>query len=389
MAAIRRVLGGSGIVFVGVVVGLLVGSPRPAGAFGFDGAAIVAAVNSMSKLMNGAIGQVQKAVQSGLSSLNSLTGNGFTQLSNNLKAQIGAQEQIANANNIVEAETLRGFRNAQVRDDHTANREDCLNLQGGQAQVIAVRNQQQVASALGAGNTLRSIGAPGYPAWEGSARSAQASNQAHFASYCDDADAEAGLCTGVQGDMKDADTLTTKILDTPTLDQAGDRDAANAYLRNLIQPVAPAPLRNDERKSAAGQNMLPQRRSYDSAMALASRIGADVFSWHTPTVALTAAQKQEAEHEGLLATGQASNWEVTELEVNRRYSGQQWQMDLQAMPPKSVMVQLALLQAQQNWLTWQRMKLEQQVALAVAKLVASGAEDHLAHPPTMPTPEIQ
>lgn len=389
MRFLVRITGSSALIGFGLVIGLSLGDARPANAFGFDGAAIVAAVNSMSKLMNGAIGEVQKAVQSGLSALNGLTGQGFTQLSNNLKAQIGAQEQIANANNIVQAQTLRDLRNAQVRDDHTANREDCLNLQGGQAQVIAVRNAQQVAQALGNGNTLRSIGAPGYPAWEGSARSAQAANQAHFATYCDDADAEAGLCTVAQGSLKDADISATGVIDNATLEEAPDRDAANAYLHNLIQPVAPAALRNAQRSSAAGQNMLPQRRSYDAAMALANRIGAEVFSWHTPTVALTDAQKQEAAHDGLPATGRASNWEVTELEVNRRYSGQQWQMDLQAMPQKSVLVQLALMQAQQNWLSWQRLKLEQQLALGVARLIATGAEDHLAHAGTMPTPEIQ
>lgn len=105
--------------------------------------------------MNSVITTAQKVLNSTLGLINGSLGDGFTQLSNYMKAQVGAQEQIADANNMVQAELARDVRAAQQRDNHATNRQDCLNLEGGQAAVVAARNGAAVATALDSGKDKR------------------------------------------------------------------------------------------------------------------------------------------------------------------------------------------------------------------------------------------
>lgn len=105
--------------------------------------------------MNSVITTAQKVLNSTLGLINGSLGDGFTQLSNYMKAQVGAQEQIADANNMVQAELDRDVRAAQQRDNHATNRQDCLNLEGGQAAIVAARNGVAVATALDSGKDKR------------------------------------------------------------------------------------------------------------------------------------------------------------------------------------------------------------------------------------------
>lgn len=369
---------------VGAVVLLLaafeagsLASPKPAQAFGLDTGAIVGAIVAMKNLLNGAIGEAQKAINGTLGTINGSLGGGFTQLSNYMKAQVGAQEQIADANNLVQARLARDVRNAAVRDNHSVNRQDCLNLESGQAAVVAARNATVVAAALDAGKDQRGQGAKGTPSWAGAAQAGEANNEYHKSTYCDDAEAEAGLCTLVSKDLRDADQRVDSLLLPPVY---ADQDAikhANDYAMSLIQPVAPPALRGKALSSVAGQDTLPQRRRYNAAISLATRIVDGVLSWHAGTVTLTDAQKSEASREGISSTATGSQWEATELEVNRKYAGTDWQADLQGMPgEKAVLVQIALLDAQRNWLLWQQLKLDQERALSEAARLAYVADVH-------------
>ena len=65
--------------------------PEPAQAFGIDTEAIVAAIVAMKKALNTAIGDAQKATNTTLDTINDSLGGGFTQLSNYMKAEVGAQ----------------------------------------------------------------------------------------------------------------------------------------------------------------------------------------------------------------------------------------------------------------------------------------------------------
>ena len=360
-------------------------APRPAYA-DLSAAAIVAAIGALEKAIGVGLTSVQNVLNSTLSIMNTTLGSGFSQISNYLKAQVGAQEQIADANNMVQARLARDVRNAQLRDDHAVNRQDCLNLEGGQAAVVAVHNGTEVATALDVGQDQRTQARQGTPSWTGAAQGAQANNNHHFSLYCSDAEAEAGICSLASTPQQNADQEAGSLFGPPTYADTSAITAANDYVTTLVQPVAPAALRGTALTSIEGQATLPKRRSYDAAISLALHIGHDIVGWHANTVTLSPAQKAEAGREGISNTNIGSAFEATELEINRKYSGTDWQADLQAMPSsKSVLVQIALLDAQRNWLLWQQFKLDQQRALVEANRLAIEAGGHLPISP-MPTP---
>jgi hypothetical protein len=360
-------------------------APRPAYA-DLSAAAIVAAIGALEKAIGVGLTSVQNGLNSTLNIMNTTLMSGFSQISNYLKAQVGAQEQIADANNMVQARLARDVRNAQLRDDHSVNRQDCLNLEGGQVAVVAAHNGTEVARALDAGQDERTQARKGTPSWTGAAQGAQANNNHHFSLYCSDAEAEAGICSLASAAEQDADQEADSLFGPPAYPDTSSITAANDYVTTLIQPVAPAALRGTALTSIEGQSALPLRRSYDAAISLALHIGHDILGWHANTVTLSPAQQAEATREGISNTNIGSAFEATELEINRKYSGTDWQADLQAMPSsKSVLVQIALLDAQRNWLLWQQFKLEQQRALVDANRLSIEASGHLPISP-MPTP---
>ena len=360
--------------------------PKPAYAF-FDSAAIVGAISTLQGAMNSVITTAQKVLNVALGHVNSTLGDGFTQVSNYLKAQVGAQEEIADANNMVQAELARDVRAAQQRDNHATNRQDCLNLEGGQTAVVAARNGAAVATALDIGKDKRTQAGKGTPSWEGAGQGAQANNNRHFTLYCSDAEADAGVCSLASADQQNADQDATSLLTPPAYQDQASIDRASDYVTTLIQPVAPAALRGSALTSVDGQSALPGRRAYNAAISLAHHVGDDIIGWHANTVTLSAAQKAEAVREGYTNTSVGSESEATELEINRKYSGTDWQADLQAMPSdKSVLVQIALLDAQRNWIAWQQFKLDQTRALMEANRLATSAEQRLRAVSPLPVP---
>ncbi|MFT8827824.1 MAG: hypothetical protein ABF976_11870 [Acetobacter syzygii] len=363
--------------------------PRPAHAFGFDVGAIVSAITTLQSAMNSVIQKTQSILNASIGDVNTSTVKGFQQVSNYIKGLGGAEQQISDGNNMVAAARERDVINAHIMDEHAVNRQDCLNLEGGQATIVAARKAGDVALALDVTKDNRTQAARNTPSWSGAAQGAQANNTYHFSKYCGDAEAEAGLCSLADTTMKGADQDATSLFAPPVYAQK-DIDRANDYETTLIQPVAPAAIRGSAITSSEGQQALAARRSYNAAISLAHAIGHDVLSWHSGTVILTTSQKSEAQREGITQTDVGSLWEATELEVNRKYSGTDWQADLQAMPSeKSVLIQIAMLDAQRNWLLWQQYKLQQKTALATAKRLAIEADNSLGRYSPLPIPNLK
>lgn len=353
--------------------------PGPARAFGFEIGPILAAISAAQSALSTATNTAKTVLNDTLGGIDGDLGKGFNQLTNYLKGQVGAQQQIADANNMVQAELAKEVRHAEIQDLHAVNRQDCLNLEGGQAQVVAARQSNDVALALDVAKGARTRAGKGTPSWAGGGQGAQANNNAHFAKYCDDAEADAGLCTLASPTMKGADQAATSMFTAPVYSDQEAIDRANAYAVTLIEPVAPAAQRGSAITSTQGQQLMPFRRSYNAAMHLAHMIVDHVLSQRTQTVTLTSAQKAEAQREGITVTDKGSSWEETELEVNRKYSGTDWQADLQAMSSdKSVLIQIALLDAQRNYLLWNSYKLQEMTAAAEAKRLALEAESTLS-----------
>lgn len=363
-------------------------TPQPAYAmFGVDTAAIVGAITALQGAMNSVIAEMQGVLDAALVEINFSALSGFSQITNYLKAQVGANEQIADANNMVNARLQRDVINAHIMDEHAVNRQDCLNLEGGQATIVAARKAEDVQLALDVAKDARTRAARNTPSWTGAGQASQANNSLHFSKYCDDAEAEAGLCSLADTALKGADQDASSLLTPPVYTDQKAIDRANDYETTLIQPVVPAAMRGNAITTPEGQQAMPGRRSYNAAISLAHDIGNDVLSWRAGTVTLTAAQKAEAQREGISQTDTGSLWEATELEVNRRYSGTDWQADLQAMPSeKSVLIQIALLDSQRNWLLWQQLKLQQKTALVSAKRLALEADASLKRFTPLPVP---
>lgn len=366
-------------------------APAPARAFGIDIGPILAAISAAQSALSTATNTAKEVLNKTLGGIDGDLGKGFGQLTNYLKGQVGAQQQIADANNMVQAELAKEVRHAEIQDLHAVNRQDCLNLEGGQAQIVAARQASDVAVALDVAKGARTRAEKGTPSWAGSGQGAQANNNAHLGKYCDDAEADAGLCKLPDDTMKGADQAATSMF-TPLVYHGKDAmDRANAYAVTLIEPVAPGAQRGSAITSTAGQQELPFRRSYNAALHLAHMIADHVLSQRAETITLTAAQKAEAQREGLAVTDQGSSWEATELEINRKYSGTDWQADLQAMSSdKSVLIQIALLDAQRNWLLWNAYKLQEMTAVADAKRLAIEADVALSRHSagTVPVPSL-
>ncbi|GAB3588810.1 hypothetical protein [Acetobacter peroxydans] len=373
-----------GAFFLGQVL-----APAPARAFGFDIGPILGAISTAQGAITAATKAAQNVLNGSLGLIDDRLGLGVNQITNYLKGQVGAQQQIADANNMVQAELAKEVRHAEIQDLHAVNRQDCLNLAGGQAQIIAARKSGDVALALDVTKGERTRAEKGTPSWAGGGQGAQANNNAHFGKYCDDAEADAGLCTVASDTMKGADQAATSLFTPPVYTGQEAIDRANAYAVTLIEPVAPAAQRGSAITSTQGQQLMPFRRSYNAAMHLSHMIVDHVLSQRAETVTLTAAQKAEAQREGITVTDKGSSWEETELEVNRKYSGTDWQADLQAMSSdKSVLIQIALLDAQRNYLLWNSYKLQEMTAVAEAKRLAIEADEALSRHSagTLPVP---
>ncbi|MCP1242771.1 hypothetical protein GOB86_12585 [Acetobacter lambici] len=376
------------VILVAFTLGTFMPS-KPASALG-DAGPIIAAITALQSAMNSVVQSTHKILNGSVVDGNNAMVKGFQQITNYTKAQVGAQEQLADANNMVNARLSRDVINAHIMDEHAVNRQDCLNLEGGQAAVVAARQAGDVALALDVTKNSRTRASRNTPSWVGAGQASQANNTLHFSKYCDDAEAEAGLCSLAEDTMKGADQNASSLLTPPVYADQKAIDRANDYETTLIQPVVPAAMRGNAITTPDGQQAMPGRRSYNAAISLAHNIGHDVLSWRAGTVTLTASQKAEAKREGITQTDVGSLWEATDLEVNRRYSGTDWQADLQAMPSeKSVLIQIALLDAQRNWLLWQQLKLQQKTALATVKRLAIEADKSLNRFSPLPVPNPQ
>jgi len=363
-------------------------APRPAYAF-FDSVAIVSAITALQSAMNTAVSTAKNVLNNSLGLINTGLGDGFGQLSKLSIASITADQKIADANNIVQAQIQRDERNAQVRDQHAVNRQDCLNLQDGAATVVAARSGEQFSAALDGGKNRRTDARQGTPSWTGSGQATQAANNHHFSKYCNDAEAEAGLCSAASDALVNADQHAISLLGPSVYADQDGINQANDYAQGLIEPVAPPALRGDAIRSPQGQSLLPERRAYGAALSLAHFVVDDVQGWRAPTVTLSAAQRAEATREGRTDTEKGSELEALELDINRKLGGTDWQGDLQAMPSdKSVLIQIALLDAQRNQIMLAQLKMQQAQAMMQAAQLSTMERDRLAHvtPMTVPTP---
>ena len=375
----------------GIVIGAAVFGAAPAwadmpvvdiGVMGILQAAQSALTNAITSIGT----QITGAVTKMETSVTQMLRDGFTQEANYQKAQVSAQQQIADASNTANARVQRDFRNAQIRDEQTPNPQACAALDNGQSLQAAAGQAARLAAGISDVMDPRSEGEPGTPAYYGAAQSAAASTQLHLSRYCDQREAEAGLCTVSQ--LPNGDQRASSLYGSDTLAGETGVNAANDFATNLVQPVVPAALRGDQLTSVSGQDAAARRRSYTARMSLARDVLNFSIAVQAPSVTLTAAQQQQMQDQGRTPVTTASWLQATDLEVSRRVSSVSWAASLQAMPPASVNREIAMELAMSNYLALQNLRVGLYSSAVQASLLAATSERQLSPAVQMPSPSI-
>ena len=336
------------------------------------------------------IGDMQAALVNKFTSIGTLLDDkltaGFTQTANYAKAQVGAQQQITDASNTANAQVRRAFRNAAIRDEHTANPQFCNAADNSQTPIAASIAAENVAGSIQVVADRRGEAVPGSPAYYGQAQAVQAINRLHYSRYCSETEAQAGLCT--QGALANADQHGANLFGSGTYVGQDGVNTANDFKTNLLQPIVPAALRADQLTSLSGQDALPRRRSYNARMSLAGSVVSYVIAVQSPSVPLTAQQQQQQRAEGLPPQATGSWLTATSLEVNRRMSDAGWHASLQAMPPASVQREIAVQLALSNYLAMQNYRVGLYQASLGAARVAQAEEASFHEAVQMPSPNM-
>ncbi len=349
-------------------------------------------IGTLQGAVTGAIQSMMSGIVSSVTglqtSLNTVLTQGFTQNANYAKAQISAHQQIADASNEANAEFLRNIRNAQIRDQHVLHPQHCVAMSNLKSMTAASVQASKVSTAIAQVMDPRAQARPNTPAWEGQAKAMEAITQLHLSRYCDEDEAQAGLCSAAATNTINADQAATSLFGSTNYADQNAVNAANDYATELIQPIVPAAIRGDALKNVAGQDAQARRRGYNAEMSLARGVLNDVIASRAGAVTLSAVQQQEMQIEGLPNATSGSWFESVDLEINRHMSGTTWAGSLQYMPEKSVLVEIANEMALGNYVAWQNYREVQQLATVNAALLAQHAQQQLSPAMTMPSPQM-
>ncbi|SFK80104.1 hypothetical protein [Methylocapsa palsarum] len=319
-------------------------------------------------------------------SVTALLQQGFTQNANYSRAQVSAGQQIVDGALTSNARFSRDMRNAQIRDEHTANPLHCASLDNGQTIVAGAGEAFKVAAAIQNVTDPRGEGGPHQPAHEGYAQAIGAINQLHLSRYCDQNEADAGLCSLSQ--TPNADLRAISLFGPGTLPGQAGVNAANDYATNLVQGIVPAALRGEQLTSSIGMEAAARRREYNARMSLARGVLSYAISTQAPSVTLSDAQKTQMQNEGMTPVDTGSWYQALMLDAERRYSDVNWAAQLQTMPPAAVERELAHELAATNYLLAHLFKIDLFNATTNAALLAATEEHHFQPPGRMPTPSM-
>ena len=154
---------------LGIALGAALFSARPAWADlpVFDLATDLL-MRELNNLVTGAINQVETAVTGVGTTLTRAT----DQVTRNIRATVGAQEQIQDGSNTAMATYQRNMRNADIVANHVVTPAACLALDGGQSISVSGRQADTFSRNVGAITNPRGEAGPATPAWEGAGQAA-------------------------------------------------------------------------------------------------------------------------------------------------------------------------------------------------------------------------
>ena len=343
--------------------------------------------NAVTSAVNNIGNQITTEVTHMETSVNQLLTQGFTQNANYAKAQIGAQQQIADASNTANALFQISVRDAQIRDEHTLSPDQCAVLDNGGTIVVSSGTSWKVGQAIGDVMNPRGEAGMGTPAYYGEGQSAAAISQVHNARYCSDLDQEAGMCT--LSATPNADQRADSLFGTGTYQGQAGVDAAADYARMLIQPIVPAAARVDARHGIDGQEKMIRRGKYDARMSLARQVIDYAVAVQTPSVPLTAAQQAQMQYEGMTPVTNGSWMTATTLEVDRKIGNTAYAAELQNMVPATLLRELVTDLDLSNYLAVQSYRVQLfNASLAAAQLAATEDANAGEFATPMPTPNM-
>ncbi|MBV8202792.1 MAG: hypothetical protein JOZ15_19420, partial [Acidobacteria bacterium] len=187
-------------------------------------------------------------------SVEDLLAEGFTQNGNYATAQISAMQSITDASNTVNALFHRDMRNAQLRDEHATSPVHCTALDGGVSTQSAAVQAFNVGATIAAIHDQRAEAGPSMPSYYGAGQGVASINQEHVSYYCNQTEAAAGLCPSGLSSIPDGDQQFSTFFGSGTYASQAAVNAAKDYAINLIEPVAPPPLRGDQLTALQGQD---------------------------------------------------------------------------------------------------------------------------------------
>jgi len=357
--------------------------------------AIQAVVTTMNatisdiKTLVSPIGDILKQIGDGtFGTVQQLLQEGFTQNANYAKAQIGAAQQITDASNTAMSLFHRDMRNAQMRDEQAVSPVHCTALDGGVSTQSAAVQAFTVGATIAAIHDQRAEAGPNMPSYYGAGQGVASINQEHVSYYCDQIEASAGLCPGGLSATPDADQQYSSFFGGGTYASQAAVNAAKDYAINLIEPVAPPPLRGDQLTALQGQDAAVRRRSFNARMSLAQTFVDRQIGMQTPSVPLTPQQQQFLTGLGLPPQTTASWLQALQIEAERRISDVGWNASLQSMPPASVEREIAIELALSNYLQFQIFNLALQTGTISAAQLAETTEHNFQPAVRMPTPSM-
>jgi hypothetical protein len=371
-----------------------------AAVFGAGPALSQAAGMPVTDYLSIAISQAMQAIQNTMSNtLTAITGQlgangplallltqGFTQNANYSKAQVSAQQQIADATNLSMTRVQRDFRNAAIRDEHVVNSQHCAHIDNGTTITVGAGQSWKVATSIQGVGDQRGEALQGQPAYYGSSQAIEAINQLHLARYCSADEAAAGLCSTSQ--RPNADQRASSLFGTGTYDGQDGVNAANDYVTNLSQPIVPAALRGNQMTSLIGREASVRRREYEARMSLARSVLNDALASQSPSVPLNAAQQQQMQNEGLTPVTTGSWFQALQLDVHRRYSDVNWSAQLQTMTPAAVQREIANELAVTNYLLLEHYRVAIKNAAVNATHLAADTDHNFQSVVELPTPNM-
>ena len=350
---------------------------------------VLTAMNTVQTTIQNTMNDISKAIGgTTFGDTNTLLMQGFTQNANYAKAQIGAQQQIVDAQNTAMARFHRDMRNAQISDEHAASPTHCAAVDGGVSTQSASVQAFAVAQTIAAVHDQRGQAGVGMPSHFGQAQGVASMAAEHMSLYCNADDAAANLC--VVSSIPDADQKSSSLFANGAYADQNAVNTAKDFAVNIIQPVAPAALRGDQLASANGQDAAVRRRSYNARMSLAQSFVDNTIGMQVPAIPLTTAQTQYMQNMGLTvpASGNGSWMQVLQIEAERRVSDVTWHTALQSMPPAAVEREMALELALNNYLLFQTYKMNLTHATISATHLAEDIDRNFMPTTRMPTPSM-